>query len=442
MWTILPKNNLDDFLQNHPEFNNYENEFLLQENDDYYILPRFFHKAYNDNFLHPHEDKTFNSEPIDIEFTAELRPYQQEGADQLKLLWNYNGEIKGLFKAHPGYGKTVLGAWATCLTKQKTLIILDNSILVQQWKDAYLNFTDLTEDDIGIFQGTTVEIDKPVVITMVQTLIAKQKSNMKEWYSKIKEAGFGLVFYDEVHATASGPKYALASLFINTRNVVGWSATPYAHGINKILLSNCIGELIYSAKEYETQPEINFIKYDSGLGKKHGYRISRSKDYVKMIAFYNSIISDSQPYLDKILELAFNLEKQGHATLIIASTIKQVEAIVEHLRSNGLNAIPFHANERELNRDVDRLLVGTQKFISKGFDFNILSALIYAIPLKGKISLIQTIGRILRRKEGKLDPVVYDLIDTGFGQQFTGTIMTKKSILKKEFGDDIQINES
>lgn len=338
-------------------------------------------------------------------------------------------------------GKTVLGAWGTCLTKQKTLIILDNSILIDQWRKAYIDFTNLTEDDIGIFQGKNVEIDKPVVITMVQTLLAKQKSDMKGWYEQIKEAGFGLVYYDEVHATASGPKYALASLFINTRNVIGWSATPYAHGINKILLSNCIGDLIYSAKEYETIPEVNFIKYDSGLGRKHMYRISRSKDYVKMIAFYNSIVWQSQSYLDKIYEITFNLEKKGHCTLIIASTLKQVDAIVQHLKSNGLEAIPFHASERELDRDKDRILVGTQKFISKGFDYDELSALIYATPLKGKISLIQTIGRILRRKEGKLEPCVYDIIDIGFGQQFVSTILTKKSILRKEFGEDIIIKE-
>ncbi|MBC8427602.1 MAG: hypothetical protein H8D97_01790 [Proteobacteria bacterium] len=296
------------------------------------------------------------------------------------------------------------------------------------------------EDDVGIFQGTTVELDKPVVITMVQTLLAKQKSGMKEWYDKIKNAGFNLVYYDECHASSSGPKYALSSLFLNTRNIIGWSATPYAHGINNILLSNCIGKIIYSAKEYETTPEVNFIEYDSGLGHKHNYRISKSKDYVKMIAFYNSIIYKSQAYLDKIYEIAFNLEKKGHATLIIASTLKQVDAIVENLNSNGLNAIPFHASERKLNKEKDRLLVGTAKFISKGFDMDELSALIYATPLKGKISLIQTIGRILRRKEGKLKPCVYDLIDTGFGNQFTGTILTKKTILKNEFGKDLKVN--
>ena len=439
MWTMIKKSDLEDFLYKYPQLNDYGSDIILREIEQCYILPRYFIKNYPHQKLFLHEDKTFSGETIDIEFTGKLRDYQIECSNQLKMKWDYDGELFGLVKAFPGFGKTILGAWATCLTKQKTLIILDNSILINQWRDAYINFTNLEEDDIGIFQGTTTDIDKPVVITMVQTLLAKQKSDIKEWYSKIKDAGFGLVYYDEVHATASGPKYALASLFINTRNIIGWSATPYAHGINKILLSNCIGDLLYASKNYETQPTINFVKYDSGLGQKHAYRISKSKDYVKMIAFYNSIIYKSVMYLDTIYRIAFNLEKKGHCTLIIASTLKQVDAIVKHLNSNGLEAIPFHASERELDKEKDRLLVGTAKFVSKGFDYDELSALIYATPLKGKISLIQTIGRVLRRKKGKVDPEIWDLIDTGFGQTFVSTILTKKSILKKEFGDDLEM---
>jgi len=440
MWTILPKNKLDEFLSNHQELNNYNREFLLKETDDYYILPRFFYENYKDPSLYLHEDKTFNGEIIDIEFTVELRDYQKEGAEQLKHLWNFNGEVAGLFKARPGFGKTILGAWLTCLTKQKTLIILDNSILIDQWKDAFINFTNLQAEDIGIFQGQTVEIDKPVVITMVQTLLAKQKADTKNWYTKIKDAGFGIVYYDEVHATASGPKYALASLFVNTRNVIGWSATPYAHGINKILLVNCIGDLIYSSKEYEEIPEINFIKYDSGLGNKYVYRLTKSVDYIRKIAFYNSIIYTSQPYLDKIYEISLKLSNEGHCILIITSTIKQVDAILDNLKTMGLEAIPFHGNERKLDRNKDRILVGTTKFISKGFDYDELSALIYATPLKGKISLVQTIGRILRSKSGKIKPVVYDLIDTGFGGEFTSTIVVKRAILKKEYGENLIIH--
>jgi superfamily II DNA or RNA helicase len=442
MWTILQKEDLNNFLNKHNELKYFDKEFLLHEAEDYYILPRFFKQSFDFDKLNMHEDKNFVAETIDIEFKGELRPYQKEGAEQLELKYNYDGEIKGLYKAHPGYGKTCVGAWATCMTKQKTLIILDNNILVEQWRDAYLKFTDLTEDDIGSFQGGTAELDKPVVITMVQTLIAKQKSGMKEWYAKIRDAGFGLVHYDEVHATASGPRYALASLFINTRNVIGWSATPYAHGINEILLTNCIGKLIYSAKEYETVPTINFIKYNSGLGGKHSYRISKSADYVRMIAYYNSIIWKSEQYLDKIYDVTAHLEKKGHCTLIIASTIKQIDAIVKHLKSKGLDAVPFHASKRELDREKDRILVGTQKFISKGFDYDELSALVYACQLKGRISLIQTIGRVLRRKPGKLDPEVYDLIDTAFGSTFVGTIMTKIKILKAEFGKGLKINEN
>ncbi|MEO5350685.1 MAG: DEAD/DEAH box helicase family protein [Magnetococcus sp. YQC-3] len=442
MWCILPKEELNNFLYKYPKLQDYNNEFLLNETDKYFILPRYFINDFPFDKMFVHEDNTFNGETIDIEFTATLRDYQEEGTNVIKNMWNNHGEINGLFKAKPGHGKTVIGAWITCLTKQKTLIILDNTILVEQWRNAYLNFTNLTEDDIGIFQGQVTEIDRPVVITMVQTLLAKQKSDLKEWYNKIKQAGFNLVFFDEVHATASGPKFALASLFINTRNVLGFSATPWSQGINKILLKNCIGEIIYSSKDYDTVPSINFVKFKSLLEKKYIYRFNiMNKDYVKGIAFYNSIIYNDAEYLNTIFKISKKLIDKGHALLIIVSTIKQVATIVEFLKLQGLSPIPFYSGERELNRDVDRLLVGTSKYISKGFDYDELSALLYGTPLKGRVSLVQTAGRILRSKQGKIAPEIYDLVDTNFGNAFTSTIVTKKNVFKEEFGNDIIFNE-
>lgn len=62
-----------------------------------------------------------------------------------------------------------------------------------------------------------------------------------------------------------------------------------------------------------------------------------------------------------------------------------------------------------------------------------LSALILACPLAGKKSLIQVIGRILRSKEGKKNPIVIDLIDMGFPQFFLPEVKKKIKILSSEF---------
>jgi superfamily II DNA or RNA helicase len=439
MWSILPKNDLDDFVRRYPELqqNCDDHEFILQEKEKYVILPRFFYKTYPYHSLVLHEDGTFNEKSIDVEFSGDLRDNQKEPMNALMDMYNHNGSLSGILKGRCGFGKTVCSTWLSSKIGKKTMIILDNQELKKQWIDAFVNFTNLTEDDIGIIQGTKFDLDKPVSIAMVQTLMSRAKNDMKEYYDQIKAAGYGFIIFDEVHATSSAPKFAMASLFLNTHNVLGLTATPYGHGINKILLETTIGKVIYEISDYELIPEINFVQYDSGLGKKHGYRMSRSADYIRGIAYYNSIISSSQTYLETIKNISAKLLKENHRVLIITSTIKQLDIIVENLNNNGLNAIPFHAKVKELDRDKDRLLVATYKYVNKGFDYDELSSLVYALPLKGRTSLIQTAGRILRSAPGKPNPVIYDLIDTGFGKEFVGTIMTKRNVFKKEFGDKL-----
>jgi len=84
---------------------------------------------------------------------------------------------------------------------------------------------------------------------------------------------------------------------------------------------------------------------------------------------------------------------------------------------------------------VDRVIVATYKYASHAFDYKELNRLILAIPLMGKKSLIQSIGRIVRSSLDKSDAIVYDMIDidSGFNGIFKKTIDSKTKILQTEF---------
>jgi superfamily II DNA or RNA helicase len=73
------------------------------------------------------------------------------------------------------------------------------------------------------------------------------------------------------------------------------------------------------------------------------------------------------------------------------------------------------------------------KFASAGFDYPQLSALILAAPLKGRTTLIQSIGRVVRSYPDKNNPIVIDLIDTDFPSLFESNINIKINVIKKEF---------
>jgi fructose/tagatose bisphosphate aldolase len=62
-----------------------------------------------------------------------------------------------------------------------------------------------------------------------------------------------------------------------------------------------------------------------------------------------------------------------------------------------------------------------------------LSALIFATPLAGKKSIIQTSGRILRDCEDKKQPIIIDLVDLAFPFMSVKEVKTKTKIIQEEF---------
>lgn len=435
MWTSIEKQDLVKYFKNYNSLYDEYQDYLLFENNNKIILPRYFYYNYPSSYLKISKDKEFVQKNIEIDFVGELRPEQKEAIDKLLTIYNSQNYINGFVKAFPGWGKTIFAVHMTTKIKLKTLIILDSSTLIDQWIESFKEFTNINEDDIGLFKANIDEIDKPVVITMVQTLLSKIKKNPKEIYNKIKEQGFGLVFYDEGHKTSSANKFASTSILLNTENIIGLSATPYGYNSGKVLLENTIGKIVYNSFNYQLIPKYNFILYNSKISNKEVNKIKYSRDYVKIQQKYNSIIYDNINYLSIIYQIVNKCLESGHKIIVIGSTVKQVLSINEFLNNNGIDSKPYYSKDTELDKSKNNVLVATFKKAGTGFDYKGLSALVIACPLKGKNSIVQIIGRILREEEDKKEPIVFDLIDKTMGNTFLDSVKQKTNIIQYEFQD-------
>lgn len=436
MWTLIPKEFLTDYENQYKLREQFpEQEYILHTTSTHIMLPRHFNVTYPSSNLLVHHDSNFNSvELTNFNFLKPLRENQEPIVDSFISFYNTHGYVRGILNAYPGCGKTAMAIYLACTLKKKTLIIVDNEKLKEQFKDSIKNFTNLTDDDIGLIQGSIFDADKPIVITMVQSLLSKIKNSLDDFYVKMRDCGFDLVIYDEVHKTSSSSKYAMSSLLLNTKNVIGLSATPYVTGSHAMLLFNTMGPILHSTKEYEFKPKIYYVRYDSSLDSKVKNRSRFIKDYIRLQAFYNSIIFDNPKYLNTIQKLATKCVESNHKTMILVSTVKQIDSVIGYLSNFGLTAKALYSKSPHIDKEKDNLLVGTFKYCSAGFDFEELSALILASPYKGKISLVQSIGRILRSSKGKKDPVVFDLLDEQFPTLFENAVNTKNIVYKEEFG--------
>ena len=431
MFTLIEKNNLDSFLIRYPELEENIDLFLLHENENHYFLPRFFYKNYPSNHIRV-LDPPYSPAEIKVNFTKDLRETQKKIVQKILIEYDKTNSINGVIKAPPGTGKTCMGIYLSTKIKLKTLIIVDKDPLFKQWIKEILHFTDLPEDNIGqIKQKKFPKNNEPIIISTVQTLLSKFKQNSKDFYYKLKELGIGLVIFDEVHNTSSSEKYAKVSTILSTNNILGLSATPYKTGGQKILMENTIGSTIVDNFDYNLIPELHFISYESKLSN-YKIMLAKTKDFIMRKAIYNKILVKSETYLDLFPKFIKEDLKNKHKTIIICWTENQVKAISNKLNEHGITCTEYYGKARTFSTD-DQTLVATYQFAGTGFDFKNLSSLIYACPLSGRISLIQTAGRILRSCQDKTSPLIRFLVDETFPKESTEEMNRAENIFKKEF---------
>jgi len=442
MWSLVHNNDINRYLSRYSALHEHAESVVLYQNEEYSFLPRYFKQSFPSELLIPHIDTNWS--PVEISGmgyinTFRLREEQIPICQKLINVIN-TGDKVGVLKARPGAGKTIMAIFLSCHLKKKTLIVLDNSKLAEQWIKAICSIATIdgeliTEDQIGIIQGPKFDVNPqtPFTIAMVQTLISKVKRQMNEFYIKVRDQGFDLVYFDECHKASCGPKYAKASLLLNTKNVIGLSATPFVVDIHKILLNNTIGDIVAEHGEYNLVPVIKYVHYDTQLTDKYYRFVKYSGDFLQQRSRYNSILPKSETYKSIILQITKAMLDEGRRIIIIVFTVKQLTEISSWLTDIGITNCQLYSKKTEINKDVDRVVVATYGFAGAGFDYEELSVAIIASPLAGKKSLIQVIGRILRSFPDKLQPIVFDLIDDGFKGMFTKDLSNKISIVQNEF---------
>ncbi|MEN3039808.1 MAG: helicase-related protein, partial [Candidatus Kryptonium sp.] len=117
---------------------------------------------------------------------------------------------------------------------------------------------------------------------------------------------------------------------------------------------------------------------------------------------------------DLIVDYAVRALEKNRKVLILSHRRKHLKTLYDKLmkRIDGKYTIGFVVGgmrQEEIEESKKKnCLLGTYQYIAEGFDCPELDTLIFATPVSNPI---QPVGRIMRIKEGKQEPVVVDLVD-------------------------------
>ena len=297
---------------------------------------------------------------------------------------------------------TVLSLYISSLFKVKTLVIVHKSFLLNQWKSRAEEFTNA---DVGILQQNNIDVEnKQIVIGMLQS-IAKNK------YDPDIFKEFGLVIFDEAHHAPS--KYFSKALpIINCKRTLALSATPNRSDKLEKVLFWYFGDILYKqATETLNNVLVKMIKYDSKDKNFKEFRTNYGKDInrPKTINKLTELISRNKLIIKIIKEI---LEEPERKLLILSDRIEHLNTLHDSINALEITTCSYYIGgmkQKKLDESTKaQVIFATYSMAQEALDIPELNTLLLVTPRK---EIEQAIGRITRKKDHPVQPLVIDIID-------------------------------
>lgn len=348
----------------------------------------------------------FVNNPINVESKENINLYDYQEKAVVEAINNKNG----ILVSPAGSGKTTMGVEIIYRLKQKTLWLVHTKDLLQQSKKRFqgnynASVGEITDGKVNI-QDVTFATIQTVANMDINTIAGE----------------FGLIIIDECHRAAASP--TRLSMFgkviggLKARYKIGLTATPHrADGLIKATYS-LIGDIFHVVDKEKVsgktmKAEIWKVKTDFKLEYMgDSYNADGTINYVSMIT---EIAKDNQRN-GFIVALIKSLYEQGKNIIVLSDRVFQLETINKCVEKGVMVTGKTPKKKREqwledMRTGNERILYSSYSLAKEGLDIPVLDCLIMITPKKDKAVIIQSVGRIERKIEGKNTPQVFDIID-------------------------------
>ena len=319
------------------------------------------------------------------EFKFPLRDSQQAVYDEL--------DDNCIINAWVSWGKTFTGLAIAGKLGQKTLVITHTVSLRNQWAKEVEKVYGIKP---GIIGSGKFEIDAPIVIGNTQTLYRNIPKIKKE---------FGTIILDEMHHVSS-PTFSKLLDTNYCRYKIGLSGTIERKDGKHVVFRDYFGQKIFKPpKENFMTPTIEI--YRSDIRFMDGAHIPWAKRI--------NALANNDEYRHSVAMLAAAYAARGHKVLVVSDRVQFLKRCAELTGEKAVcvTGEVSHEDREKLVNEIlygdKNVLYGTQAIFSEGISVNTLSCLILGTPINNEPLLTQLIGRVIRKQEGKRDPVVIDI---------------------------------
>jgi len=343
------------------------------------------------------------------------KPLIELREDQVSIFDAVNDNC--LINAKPGYGKTFTGLHIAKKLGLKTLVVVHNTALRDQWEEETYKLFGFRPDIIGTGK---LNSSTSIVISNTQTLVKHLDKFSKE---------FGTLIVDEVHRTPSTIfKKIVDSSY--ARYKIGLSATIKRKDNKHVFIPDYFSKDIF-IPDTDTAliPTITIIRTKLRLSVGKVSKVGKlSRKTSGGWASQLTELCDNPEYIElvsNLVDIKSNVE--GHKVLCIGDRLNFLDVCTKRV-ANSVKVTSETTNRKEIHEGFYDIptkynsLFGITSIYKEGISVNPLSCLVLGAPINNEPLLEQVIGRVTRPHKGKKNPEIVDIgLDDPVGRRQLAT---------------------
>lgn len=288
-------------------------------------------------------------------FTVETDPKKYRDQDQVvaTILERWETTGSAFLAATTGFGKTTIGQHLAAVTKLKTAVVCHLSLVQNQWKDEFENFTNAKVQMVKGKKGLDPEAD--VYIFGIQKACSFTREELRD---------IGLVIFDEAHLCAEAGVRALLSF--QPKYLLGLSATPHLSYGGGALLEKAFGKGFIYRREVK---DFTVTKVESDFVPEVGTIMVGGQSKMDWVGVINSVCYNPARWgwlADIILEIL--AEDPSRMLLVLSQRKKQTEGIIAALKVREFESVIWIKSDKTPNREKYRVQIAGLKKAGAGYD--------------------------------------------------------------------------
>lgn len=330
----------------------------------------------------------------DLEFLGQLRPHQIP----VWRAWSGQGKARGIVECPPRFGKTALAIYAIVRLGQRSLVLAQETSLLEQFDEKLRQFTNIDQLERQAHKKLAGVARSPDDFYEVVTMASWQMFHHHMDVLRAQRDTWGLVIVDEAHSAAA-PCFSRVINTTNSRYRLALTATPKRKDGLEVVMHDAVGQVTAVGTVEQLPVDVTVVA--TGIVPPNPPTTNRHVRWNRLLSY----LIRHKGRNDLIVARVLADVDRGHRVLVVTDRIAHIIRIIKMLEDQrpGIQVAGLYGDVQGVKRRALRhaaqaaeldVVVAYSKIVQLGWDVWPWSSLHSVLPMANPYNWYQRISRI------------------------------------------------